>query len=237
MQRGATKVGKRRHDWPRTAVRWESRPRYSEVGANCFLFNQLEGLALARTWGFESPLRTSLRSPVASFVQAHQREPAIDELILQSRRRRSSRSLPRRLVRRSAKREGESREARRRTTPHELSGWQVKIQWRAPCPPPGSLHSARASARADARLTASSMIVSPCLVLPLWTRDENAPLPILPIMILFGCFQMIQQCPRGAHRVMKNRAISGPPRKCKNCGLPTDAAWDAHPTLDAGQQQ
>ena len=62
-QRGATKVGERRHDRPRTAVTWESRPRfYRGRLLTCFVFNQLEGLAFARTWGFESPLshQTSL---------------------------------------------------------------------------------------------------------------------------------------------------------------------------------
>jgi len=79
-------------------------------------------------------------------------------------------------------------------------------------------------------LVASYITVSVAVVLPLWTRFENAPVLVVPILIVFGVLQMIQPCPRCGHRVMKNRAVSWPPRECQKCGLPTTTAWDGDTT-------
>jgi len=74
---------------------------------------------------------------------------------------------------------------------------------------------------------ASYLAVSFGLVLPLWTRFENAPVLMFPILIVFGVLQTIQRCPRCGHRVMKNRGVNWLPRECPQCRLSTTAGWEA----------
>ena len=56
VQRCATKVEPRDLDRPRSAEDEKTRPRFTEVGCNRLQVFQLEGLAVAIPWGFESPI-------------------------------------------------------------------------------------------------------------------------------------------------------------------------------------